>query len=332
MPYPELVHLLRPALRELWTRGTEMEADWTAATLGRRGSHTGDSRSASDNEWSRSRPSFKSSSRNYASPTTTASASTPAHNSSSRQTYPRSESGLARTTTRDTPFGLRKETGRQAEPSSDQKPRKPHKISVSPELLLAEPNFDPFPTVHVAPPESAGGTTKSVSRTGVPNLPLHVDPQDILPKSLPPEPDFDPFPSVPAASLPAIATSRDIPTPLPASPPKSHTATSAKTTKPKGPNDTNWWAIGRKIEAAIGQDVEGPTRWDRATDTPSPAQPHAVGQQTLSSSAPKKQEAGESVQSRLSGMLYQQAEVARPDTHERAARRIPRQTHRFEVK
>ncbi|KAJ7856535.1 hypothetical protein B0H13DRAFT_1564003, partial [Mycena leptocephala] len=33
MPYPELVNILRPALRYLWTRGTEMEAQWTAASL-----------------------------------------------------------------------------------------------------------------------------------------------------------------------------------------------------------------------------------------------------------------------------------------------------------
>ncbi|KAJ6565483.1 hypothetical protein DFH09DRAFT_466694 [Mycena vulgaris] len=156
--------------------------------------------------------------------------------------------------------------------------------------LPPEPVFDPFPSVRASPGPlvaSKGGDSPRLASGP------STDFEDV---SLPALPDFDPFPTTPA---PTVSPSASAP------PPSLSAPTPAK--KP------DWWAIGRTIEAGVGQVAEGATQWDR---------PGAAER------APKEPEP---LQSRVKDMLYRRT-VVRPDEKARTAGTIPWQTHRFEEK
>ncbi|KAJ7982816.1 hypothetical protein DFH06DRAFT_1171670 [Mycena polygramma] len=316
IPYPKLVQMLRPVLREIWTGAHKMEADWTAASLGSRGKPQ--------------RPQPRDLRRPPGSFTGDRSPQPPVNFHASSESTSRKPPPRQRVSDDDS-FGLKRPTVQR----------------VTPESLPPVPDFDPFPTVSASPP----GSSATTSRAGPSPV---VDPKGV--DSLPAEPDFDPFPSMRAAPLPvsdlplksqSVAhqdsepdfdqfPSVSAPVPavdLPASTDRVRSGSSQSapnpTTSPKPVREaspskghawlhpqTDWWAVGRTIEGAIGQHgAEGTTRWDRQGLPPSPLK--------------KEKENAEVVQSRLTSMLYKQKEVARPDSEERAAQRRPR---RFEEK
>ncbi|KAF7366804.1 60S ribosomal protein L18-B [Mycena sanguinolenta] len=146
--------------------------------------------------------------------------------------------------------------------------------------------------------------------------------------------------------------------------PALRSSTEAKAKLPPAktkPEAVDWWAVGRNIEAAIGYGLgeEGSTRWDTPDSPAQPAPGTGAATSDSRSSASQtnpqtktatswenehekqkdketKADAEEkkhaSTQTRLAGMLFQRNEVVRPDREERAARRIPWQTHRLEEK
>ncbi|KAJ6465074.1 hypothetical protein C8R47DRAFT_1201680 [Mycena vitilis] len=310
IPYPRLVQMLRPALREIWTGAHKMEADWTAASLGPRGKPQ--------------RPS----SRDFRPP--------PGSFTGDRSPQPPVNLHASSEST------LRKPPPRQR--VSDDASLRPTVQRVTPEPIPPVPDFDPFPTVSALSPDSAATASRAGASPTV-HAPA-VAPQDSLPaepgfdpfpsvRAPPPpvsdlplksqgvahaEPDFDPFPSV-AAAVPAVdlpASTHSVRSDSPQSKPSRKPIREAAPSKGHAwlHPQTDWWAVGRTIEGAIGQHgVEGTTRWDR--------------QGLLSSPQKKEKENAEVVQSRLTSMLYKQKEVARPDSEERAAQRRPR---RFEDK
>ncbi|KAJ7454038.1 hypothetical protein B0H11DRAFT_2070092 [Mycena galericulata] len=121
MSYPELVGHLRPALRDLWTRGTEMEAQWVKASIGS----------------TRGLPTPPDARERLPRSDTTARARSPKHgkvqagNANTRQAFGLRPDNVPPTIVRD------------AESSLKSKRREPR---VTPALPL-EPDFDPFPSV-----------------------------------------------------------------------------------------------------------------------------------------------------------------------------------------
>ncbi|KAF8208083.1 hypothetical protein K438DRAFT_1813369 [Mycena galopus ATCC 62051] len=344
MPYPELVNLLRPTLRDLWMRGTTMEDRFTAAALGKHHTRLEAEPSKKPYLKAESRPSRSSTSKS------TQSSTRPVPN---RQKHAHSESDM--TMAMAMTNGARMATIQaDSRRGKDERGRDP----VSPDLLPVVPDFDPFPAVRGTPPAASAPTGRTSPQLAPPV-------KNVAPRaSLPPEPDFDPFPTfVPTgrastltapASVGAEPPARQalprakelfpsIPLDLTLSP--THTAAAStsgslsansvastsspnpylsRKAKPKLAEPVDWWGVGRKIEEAIGYGEEGATRWD-------------VPQSSLVSPAaavPKKktEKERESTESRLARMLYQRDEVVRPNSQDRAARRIPWQTHRFEQK
>ncbi|KAJ7241682.1 hypothetical protein B0H12DRAFT_39768 [Mycena haematopus] len=217
------------------------------------------------------------------------------------------------------------------------------------DALAAVPDFDPFSAERGVLSTSRIFSTETV-------VPLNLDSQSVVRQApLPTDPDFDPFPTVRASTvtMPIYLKpkgSKTAPTVLPRAEQNSSTVPESAgvgssgladvplstskpspTLKPKAktklPEAVDWWAVGRKIEAAIGhgQSEEGSTRWD----TPKSAQVDAARAPVAEKESEKERA---STQSRLAGMLYQRNEVVRPDSQERLARRIPWQTHRLEEK
>ncbi|KAJ7026141.1 hypothetical protein C8F04DRAFT_1238786 [Mycena alexandri] len=156
-----------------------------------------------------------------------------------------------------------------------------------------------------------------------------LQPHESLP-ALSSIPTFDPFPDTPApvASTPPLVAS------TPPTPNAVWTAPEPRTQrKSSNPEPNDWWAIGSKIEAAVGETVDGKgsTRWDRP---PRAAQSREQGVRAK----PDKREEKESAQSRLSRMLFQRDKVTvaggididgRRDT---GKARGAWQAHRFEEK
>ncbi|KAJ7439475.1 hypothetical protein FB451DRAFT_147207 [Mycena latifolia] len=268
MPYPELVQLLRPMLREIWTRATKMEAEWTKASIGGSAGPRSQTRSG----------------------TRRATSQGPASNELPLQGDTSWESALE-------PESLNQQT-RPSDPSSSPEPRRERDQPKSARLTGREPqqtwNSDLWPS-----PEPRRELRNGSRATGQPQR---------TPRSTAEEPEvpaFDPFPTVRAPSVfpPDPVAPRSPPPPSPSAP-----STPAK--KP------DWWAVGRTIEAGVGQVTEGSTRWDRP-DT---------------GSAPKKP-ATQPLQRRIKSMLYREdVQVARPNAKERAAGKMARETRRFEEK
>ncbi|KAJ7768486.1 hypothetical protein B0H16DRAFT_1716479 [Mycena metata] len=129
--------------------------------------------------------------------------------------------------------------------------------------------------------------------------------------ALPSIPTFDPFPDTPApvASIPLLVAST-LQT-VCGTPPnraglfRARSARHRIPTHPhQPPRQNDWWAIGSKIEAAVGEtiDVKGSTHRDRP---PRAAQFHEQG----AGAKPDQREERDSAQSRLSRMLFQQDKV-----------------------
>ncbi|KAJ7768527.1 hypothetical protein B0H16DRAFT_319000 [Mycena metata] len=140
--------------------------------------------------------------------------------------------------------------------------------------------------------------------------------------ALPSIPTFDPFPDTPApvasspapvASSPAPVASSSAPiASTPAVPPANRVRTAPEPRRPaprtqrkaSNPDPNDWWAIGSKIEAAVGEtiDVKGSTRRDRP--------PHAAQfREQGAGTKPAQREESDSAQTRLSRMLFQQDKV-----------------------
>ncbi|KAJ7734764.1 hypothetical protein DFH07DRAFT_119507 [Mycena maculata] len=303
MPYPELVSLLRPVLRDLWERGTAMEAKWADVSLGRSQSRQSppakrERRRANEHLPFTSRASFTElpETRQAARPQLGATSNVPPT--------------LVPTT--------------QGAESSHQQ---------SPDMELPpQPDFDPFPSVRAAPPGPAlafpaARTVSTLLRSEAPPEPRNSAPRAPLPEhdvdGLPPIPLFDPFADRAVPIPPPIATTN---------------INMAPRLSPRSAKDnTNWWAIGRTIEAAVGigrAEGEGATRWDRPKreSVPAPAEagtPPSPSQSMRHAKEPSDASKRHAQQGKLMGMLYRQP-VVRPGSKERAAGQIPREMHQFE--
>ncbi|KAJ7130396.1 hypothetical protein C8R44DRAFT_65428 [Mycena epipterygia] len=358
MPLPELVSLIRPALRTLQENGAQLEAQWAAETIrptpppvtrnARLGHVELPSTQESSNYQKQKKKKQKNNKKENSSnlgrrldPLSAVPDFDPFPSAHAGPSVPRSDPSAAGIIPPN--HGWRLDPLPAVPdfdpfPSARAAPSTPTSDSLAAgaippnrgRTLTPVSDFDPFPSAHAAP--SAATSNQLVAG---PNRGRTLDP-------LPLEPDFDPFPSAHAApSVPTsdpLAVGASAPAPAgTASPPKpSPVAKRAK--------NTNWWAIGRTLEAGIGQVTEGPTRWDRpmaaepsVLDTTAPSQ-SLVGADTSlpgqRKTVPRTGSAAqqESVQDRLKGMLSRRYEVARPDSKDRAAGKIPWQTHRLEVK
>ncbi|KAJ7856654.1 hypothetical protein B0H14DRAFT_709975 [Mycena olivaceomarginata] len=235
MPYPELVGVLRPALADLWTRGTAVEAQWTAASLGGGGTRSSNSNNTSRHRSKTEAPSYASPESRHASssrpppgrthqtaspPTTTEST----RSKSNRQNGPFSEyDGVpknrdherARAANTD---GARAATAKVKHVEADSlRGQRQQKGDTSRAMLLDKrnvfnfddpslallpdaPDFDPF-FARVAEQADFGRPQKKpdVSQTLVANASLVPDlgVSDLDVSSLPDAPDFDPFPTLP---------------------------------------------------------------------------------------------------------------------------------------
>ncbi|KAF7343334.1 hypothetical protein MVEN_01765700 [Mycena venus] len=175
MPYPELVNLLRPALRDLWERGNKLEVQWTAASLEAQNTpRTRGSRTPSPTE---SRPPKHSRS------SMPDAASSPTRSRYSRQNRPPSDPDVAR----DAPDNDTT-TGYGARPDSLRGKKRGQRSPVPSELFPTVPDFDPFPVVR--------GTPEAFASPG--RAPTATSPAlgDLDPRSLLAEPNFDPFPAI----------------------------------------------------------------------------------------------------------------------------------------
>ncbi|KAJ6464033.1 hypothetical protein C8R45DRAFT_506942 [Mycena sanguinolenta] len=188
MPYPDLVNALRPALRDLWKRGTLQEERWAAAVLGKADASRTRTRETSKYERA-------------------AAASTPSTFSRQKRTPTPSEphTHRAATTEHASSHHVQKNGHR-----TDTRHNYNNPVPV-PNLLPATPAFDPFPAVHGAasprrtpafPRRSApldGHTysrtqaqTHSQTQTQTRNVD-DVEVQNGNEAALPLQPDFDPF-------------------------------------------------------------------------------------------------------------------------------------------
>lgn len=249
MPYPELVGVLRPALADLWTRGTAVEAQWTAASLG------GGTRNSNSNNTSRHHsktgapPSYASPESRHASssrspperthqtvspPTTTEST----RSKSNWQNGPFSEyDGVPKNrdherTRATNTGGVRAATAKMKHIEADSlRGQRQQKGDTSRSMLLDKrnvfnfddpslpllpdaPDFDPF-SARVAEQADFGRAQKKpdVSQTLVADASLVPDlgVSDLDVSSLPDAPDFDPFPTLPVRvrSTPSAATASE---------------------------------------------------------------------------------------------------------------------------